>query len=642
MSATEPATVSLNLDAQFVEGASESIAAADALSAALLGLDEASERGKDAKFIQADKLRVVTSEMQQQASLAARIAAFDPARTKALAEQEKVLRKMREDALGITAENEKQRKLEEAKKAKEQADEILSENADRLEDAGGVLLKAGGIVLAAGAAIAAAAAALEKAGVEITSKHDVENAIGRHLGGDFQRSEFFALRSGLDVDQTWQETKKLLTAKFSQNEIETIVRIKAGMDASGENGMGFISELQRLKLEPKVNAADVKRLTRSGLDAKDVYAELAKVLGTDVAGAMARVKSGTVDSEKMIAAVEKVAGSGKFGEIADEIAKSVPAQLAHLKGDVAELFDFGPGALDGIKEALRGIIEVIESEDGVELREAFHEVFGELNHAFLDDFKGEEGKAKIREFAHDIATSIHEIAQAIHDVAPLIQFVERMGTKSVKSDAGKVQDVIQGKEGAGASAADLGLGAVWSAVKGGTGIGAVQDLASLAWGALGGHQDKAATAGGELPAGMAQGIKNNEHLAINAAGEMADKSVAEARRRLDAHSPSERAADEIGEPFAQGMALGVRRDSSPAAAGREMAAQAIAAAQGASTGGAVAASPAGPSTTINEGDIHLTIHAGNENAAKQWQVLLPDIQRAIRRDRRDAYEGANP
>jgi hypothetical protein len=74
--AAETDTAQLKFEDDFSEGAKESIAAADALAAALVGVEEASERIKDLKFIQADKLKVISSEMQQQAALAARIASL--------------------------------------------------------------------------------------------------------------------------------------------------------------------------------------------------------------------------------------------------------------------------------------------------------------------------------------------------------------------------------------------------------------------------------------------------------------------------------------------------------------------------------------------------------------------------------------
>ena len=98
--------VELEFGDGYADGATSSIAANDALIASFEKLAAATERVKDPKFQQADKHAAVTAELNQQASLAAKIASFDPARTRALAQQEALLKKMREDATGITAANE--------------------------------------------------------------------------------------------------------------------------------------------------------------------------------------------------------------------------------------------------------------------------------------------------------------------------------------------------------------------------------------------------------------------------------------------------------------------------------------------------------------------------------------------------------
>jgi len=625
-------TVELDFGGDFPEGASESIAAADALADALVKLQDASERVKDPKFAEAAKLSEMTAELRQQAALNAQIANFDANRVRALAAQQAQLTKMREDALGITEE--RARKEQEAERKREAAEQKRYERelAHERELAAREQARAAHIEQQnadrdpfSGAAIAVSAAmAIERAGEKLlsgalelgksaealaiaqTSKHEVQGGILGRLGGDYDQTVKMAIRMGIDPDEAVEQTKKLLTDKFQATEIPTILRIKAGMDLAGQNGQGLITELQRLKLEPKVNDRDIKMLVRSGIDAKLVYAELAKELGTNVQTAMAKVKAGTADTEKVISSIEVVAGE-KFGKLQDIASNSVGGLAQRVKGDFIELFTFDDAVLAPIKDVLRNIAKVLEGPEGQEVKGAMRELFDELNHAVLDQFRGEEGAARIREFAHEAAKSIHELALAIHEAAPAFKLLEQalpaiaMFGKAVQFADNPVkffmkESIEQGLPGMGDKAfGEPGLP---------KGLPESPEDQKAKAGRIAGADalDQAATAfdaGQNMSLGMADGIRAGESEAIEASTQMATKALQAAKDALLVRSPSEAFA-EVGDYSAQGMAKGMAGHPGPASAAAQMAKGALGAANDNAGGlGALAAGGGGGGNVYN-------------------------------------------
>lgn len=615
MSDTETVSINLDMGGDFTEGAAVRIDSANALSAALVKLEEAGQRVKNPmNGLREEAANAVTSQMNQQVALSARLVAFDAVRTRDMDRQQKLLNKMHDDATGITAANAKR--------------ETFDEGATSLAYAGGV-------VLTAAAAIGAAAWKLEQAGIETTSRHEVQGDVGRELGGDYDRSIRFSLNAGLDPEATWQTTKKLLSEKFSQHDSEEIVHIKAGMDLAGQNGEGFVSALSRIRLESKTSARDVESLKKVGIDARSVYAELAHTMGTDVATATMKVQHGLADSEQVISAIEKVAG-GRFGGMADIIAGKVPALVARVKGDFGEMFDFGPGSLDGVKDVLRNVAEVFEGPTGEELKASAREVFGALNHAFLDDFRGEEGKARIADFAHNVAASIHEIAQSIETVKPLIQFVEKMALQSAGDHTSPQGTYLF-------DSFDQNVKPDAGAPQGSYALDGFDKWASGIFRGADAQQPEAVDTGHQLVSGVAEGVRSGQGEVAGAMADAVRTGMDAAKAEARIHSPSEEAAEEVGGPVAQGMALGMRRDPSPAAAGRQMAADALAGAKGAVMGGASGGGSAGASAGAPvsvEVNVAITVEGGGASAEQDWQRLIPVVQRVLRRDARDAFEAA--
>jgi len=303
-----------------------------------LALQEDINKGLDAKVsidvadldVARSKLKNIRGDYDALVAAEAKIATFDAGRVRALDEAEKKLKRMKDEALGVS-----------------QATEKGTSGFEQWAASIGSATVALGLVKGAVTAVydefkrsyemvVALEQELGLAGSKMaifnTAKRELQSAVGGKLGGDFDASRRSALKMGIDPDASWEISKKLLGDKFSKDEIPGILRIKAGMDLAGQNGEGLVTELQKLKLEPKIKSADIDRLYKMGVDSKLVYAELARVLKTDVATATAKVKAGTVDTGIAIKAIEKVAGE-KFGDLADMLGGTIPALLARIKSE---------------------------------------------------------------------------------------------------------------------------------------------------------------------------------------------------------------------------------------------------------------------------------------------------------------------
>lgn len=676
MSNTSTDTVTLNLDGTFAAAAGTAAGAAEKLAE---GLEKVGKAPKQTAGIDH-----VKQQMDQIAAVQAKIAAFDPARTRELDKQEKLLAKMKADAEGITTAQNK------ANYAKD--------NAAAMAD-----LKAG----AAGAfAVAVAGAkALHDQIVELrheaqafigewgawgankaidqTSKKELQRGIGARVGGDYGKSRDASLKMGIDPDAAWETTKKLLGDKFDQKEIPGFLKIKAGMDLAGQNGEGFITEIQKLKLEPKIKSSDIDRLYKMGIDSKAVYADLAKRIGTDVPTAMAKVKAGTVDTGEAIKSITKVANE-KFGGLTDILGNTIPGLLARLKGRVDDLFDnvdVGP-----VKTLLKDVIADIEGPQGAALKAAVSDLFGSV---FRTDLTGGGGKKTIDEAfaavtkgAHQAAAAVRQLQPAVDQLLATLKQMERGGALKSLVDIGKdaakhkidetrdtaratkakadlatkgpdldsdksvVEQVAETSEtyqklkrmGKGArkslgtetdedKAEDAALG---ENKKGGKGAAVGDGLPLL----LNGGGDQAAgamDAGAEMGPGMADGIRAGESEAIQAAADMAEKSLQAAKDKLAIHSPSQAWGDEVGGPSAEGMSNAMTAHPGPAAAGKAMAGKALDAGKGAAAGaGAGAPSSGGGGVTIN---LYPSAGMPDSEIAK-WEA-------AARRAGRAALEGGS-
>lgn len=520
---------------------------------------------------------------------------------------------------------------------------------EMLSAAGGAVLKGGTIVLQAAAALAAAGAAVGiagyKFGVEKTSEKELQTAIFGKMGakGGFELAVKLAADFNLDEGDAISKVKQLANAKFSKSEVPVLMKISAGMDLvkSGSGGE-FLQELEKMKLKPHVDSKDIKGFAGMGIQTKDVYAQLAKQLGVSVPVAMAKVKAGAVDTEKVLRAIENVGGKA-FGPLAEQAGNTVPALLNKLKIRLASLFD--DMDLAPLKEFLRNVNGTLAGAEGAELKRSMKELFGNVSETIFGPFKGKDGMLRMKQFTANLITLIHALSKEAKDAGPAVKkFYDEIGAK--KADPNKsVGDIVKDqkwKEGAWGGAMkggkQVGLGILLgplgplvsilgemsdlfdkagadSGSKLGAGLGKGIKSAGLGImfgplfpmiGALSDFFDGSATqAGTNLSAGVTNGIEGGQSGAVNAAVRLVQAAIAAANGAADAHSPSRKMA-KLGGFMGQGLTGGMDAQNDNAAGAGARMAQAAMGGAGASAGGA--AGGAGGAGAGGGGSLSLTMN----------------------------------
>jgi hypothetical protein len=642
-------TVSLNLDGNFASAAEKAASEAEKL-------DKSLEKLSKPKSTDADG--AVRSRLQAEKAVQASILA---AQKNAAALSLQIDKQQHEYRLALLKSESAERAR--AARAAATAEKAAAPPAPVAEKGGGGLAgllgvegggmlggaaalgAAGGVVAAAASKIIEGAERLAMAAFEVTkaaaalaiaetSKREIGSAVFGKLGGDYEQTVQMALKLGIDPDKATAEAKQLLNAHFKSTEVPVLMRIAAGMDLVQEgSGQELIGKLKEIQLKPKVDAKEIKSLAAMGIDTKAVYAALAKEMGTDVAGAMAKVKAGAADSAQVIKAIEKVAGD-QFGGLADKVANSVPALAARVKGDFFQLFN--AVNLEPLKDVLKNVAGVLEGPAGQALKKSITELFDALSHAFLDDLRGPDGAKKLEAFALKAADAIHELAGAAKDLKPLGTMLWWSAQGAIElADAlakiAKYKDLWSGGTGGGGFGKDAG--GMWNV--GGdamqTAMGQMGDDVSA--GALG--------VGAALPEGLAEGIAANESVAIDAAAAMAAKALAAAKDELGVHSPSQE-FHEVGEFSDEGMAKGFVANDNASAGARQMASNALGAAAG-----EMGAGPGGGAPGAGGGVTIIIQVGGGPNAEATAEAVanrlarMPEFRAAVRRVQRENREAAN-
>jgi hypothetical protein len=630
VSATETETVSLNLDGDFAAKAEKDAAAAEKLGDALDKLGKPKEVGKG--------LDVVEQELKNIAALEAKIANFDAGRVRQASALKAQLKSMEDAALGKMPQHEENRSLFDG-------GAMAMSAGMAIERAGEKLLQAG-VELAKDALEITAAA--DKFAIAQTSKKELQGAVFGKLGGNYEQTVQTALSLGINEDKAVAEAKTLLNAKFSKTEIPVLMKIAAGMDLVKEGSGGeLLGKLEEIKLKPKVDAKEIKSLAAVGLDTKEVYAALAKQMGTSVPVAMAKVKAGTASSAEVIKAIETVADKS-FGGMAEKAANSVPALFAHAKGDFERLFDdidLGP-----FKDVLKNVIGVLEGPEGAALKGGIKDLLDSINHGFLDQFRGEEGKQKIRKFVTDAGAALHELAAVVRELKPVFDFLGDAATGSaeiikdeflgMKIVIGVLEDLADAMDEVSDPLTQLEdtAGNLSKATDDINLLSNALDRLNDALSAL--DVSPANDVGNQLDAGMADGIGSGASQAIDAAEQMADDALAAAKSALGVASPSKEFG-ELGGFSAEGYADELAAHPGPAQAGAAMAQSALGGAGGggAAAVGSSSASSAGP-TIISV--TFAPVLSGGASAAENRRMLTelyPDFLAMTRRAIREAQEG---
>jgi hypothetical protein len=606
---TETATVGLNLDGTFAAQAERDAAAAEKLAHGLTKAGAAAERTRKPKS-DTGFHGAFTKEIQQQGSqeqaLYAKIAAFDGARLQKVEALKKRYKDMQDAALGKGGE-------------KSETGEGLGAMA---------LGAAAGLVLAAGAAILSAAKELASAAVDLirgadelaiaqTSKREVQSAIFGKIGGSYDATVKIAAKYGIDEDKAVEEVKKLLGAKFKSEEIPLLLKLSVGIGAVAgeEKAKAFMEKLAKEQLKGgKASEETVKGFAEAGIDVEQVWKRLATKMGTSVAVAQAKVKAGAVDMKTALEAVKATAGA-QFGDIAEKMGGSVPALLMRLKSDVSHLFDNID--LQPFKDVLKNVTEVLEGPSGEALKGGVKELLDAINHAFLDQFRGEEGKQKLKDFARDAASVLHELAVSVKTLQPVIEVVTKLAGAFVLAAGTQF-------------AADLRL--VGEAAENlGNVVGWIEYFIDEATELLG-LGDQGSEAGGSLVDGFVEGIESKASEAVAAAVAMGEGAMSALKGLLGIASPSKEFAW-MGAMSAEGFAGGMAANDTVEASAAGMGKAALGAAGAPSTGavGSGGAIVFAPQITLPPG-------SGAEHAAAVHAALAaayPEFLALVRRAQRE-------
>lgn len=606
----------------------------------------------------AAKAEALTSTLKQLAAAEGNIQGFDANLERMLDAKGKAHKKLIEDATGVTAEKHAKAQAEAAKKQKEAAEEFEKADpfskANVLHAAAGLLIAGGIAVTAAAEKLAVGAAQLVKAGyqlaVEETSKKEIQTAIFNAIGhgGGYEVAIDLAAKYNIPEDQAISQVKALLGAKFSEAEIPVIMKLAVGIGAVEGEGkaQAFLEQLQKVDLKGKFDEKSIKGFVAAGVDAQTIYENLAKKLGVSIDTAKAKVKAGQVSVREGIDAVEAAADK-QFGGVAEKMANSVPALLAVLGNDAKHLFDsvdLGP-----IKDFLKTLDSVIKGPEGQEIKSAINELFAALNDAVLSNFKGEQGKQKLREFAHDVAKSIHEFAEGVKEAKPAITLIERLLLISAKGAPGTVKlfgdlsglseliDTLNAVEYLIEALDGLSLDDVTNSIE-----QFIDEL--LGFDLFGGGED----IGSQLVNGIVEGIEGGASAAIDAATQMATDALNAAKSALGIHSPSKEFAA-VGAFSAEGFSQAMDSHPGPEAAGEGMAQRALDGAAGAASPGGAGAPGGGGAGSAGGMVVHFSpqIHlppgspAETQAAAKAGvAAALPEFEAMLRRAQRDELEAA--
>jgi len=425
---------------------------------------------------------------------------------------------------------------------------LLEGGGSLLLGAGGAVAKGGEVVLKAAAALAAAgvglAAAGFKFGVDKTAERNAANSALEKLGmnGGYEVAVDLSAKYNLDPADAVIQIKKLLNAGFSKTEIPTLIRIKAGMETSGLDGDALLKKLETIKLGSKVGTKDVEGLKKLGIDVGAVYQEIARSTGQSMDQVKAAVKAGTLDADKLVKSIEKIADV-KFGPLADELGNSVPGMLHAIGLQVGELFS-GMN-LDPIKAFLGTLQKALQSKDAGALKKSLQDAFSAIGDVLQ--------KVKLKDITSGIglaASGIARLAALIRGnasgFAALIGFAFQFAGALIEVASYVVFFADQIGSGISTAIDQVSAFADTVVAIGEQVISIITDLPG-----------QALDLGGQIVDGLSEGILGATSRAIAAATSLVDEVIGAAKTAAASHSPSEKMIDlgqgGIGEGLVVGM-----------------------------------------------------------------------------------------
>jgi tape measure domain-containing protein len=194
---------------------------------------------------------------------------------------------------------------------------------------------------------------------------------------------------------------ELLSKGFDPQKTKQIVGSLA--DLSTVDPKASIDSLTRvmgkIKAMGKLSQDSVSELSTAGLEAGDVYVQLAKATGKSQAEVQTMLSTGKIGAdvgiEAVLAAINSQVGGGAAGDAAAKKADNNLSSLIRRVKDIPEniLFDVqvGPG-IDGVKDSLRSILDFfdVDKGKGKEVRQ----VAGDLFNALIEGLTGNKVDTK--------------------------------------------------------------------------------------------------------------------------------------------------------------------------------------------------------------------------------------------------------
>lgn len=313
--------------------------------------------------------------------------------------------------------------------------------------------------------------------------------------------------------------------------------------ASGQGNEGLSSSIRAINqifAKGKVQQEELTgQLGELGLPARQVYAELAKILNvrgkneqkqTDKVVKM--ITAGAVDQNAGIQAITTVmrnlSGGGPAGEFAVKASDTLGGIISNIQGGLKTLF---------------AMSDVDQWPALVSLKDLLRDVAGFFS---VDSQAG-------REFVNSLKSGIQK------DLVPVVERIHR-AFKAITSDPAKMDLIVRGITRITSWLADAAYAAgilaagfvgLWGAL-----TKADEAIVGFVERALTGLKDGLMTAGEFVMVGLADGIRRGAIAVYDAVSEVGGRILSSLKAKLGIASPSRRGM-ELGNFFGQGVAIGI-------------------------------------------------------------------------------------
>ncbi len=407
---------------------------------------------------------------------------------------------------------------------------------------------------------------------------------------------------------------ELLSKGFDPAQTKSIVSSLADLSTVDPNASidALTRVIGKIKAMGKISQDSVSELSTAGLEAGDVYAQLAKLTGKSEKEVQKLLSTGKLGADVGITAIEAAiksqTGSASAGDAAAAKADRNLSSLLERVKAIPEniLFDIKVGSgIDGVKDTLRTILDFFDTEKG--RGKEVRQVVGDIFNALIEGLTGDKVDTK-----KGITGTLDAIVDGAKTAVPLVRDIAA-GARTFAGIAASVGGAF-GKISALAEPLG-GLASVWQKmtfplrILAATIVGPLAllpeifgGLKSLSFANAFGLGDAASSAitstiekiktagmsifnaalniGTNLWQGMVQGIYSGIGAVTQAATNLASAALSAVGVKWDAHSPA-RAFEELSLFAAEGTARGFYKGTGMAVAGAQYMATAALGATGA-------------------------------------------------------------